>query len=224
MPAVLVVPNADKEVAIARKRMGLCHEFTEQQLRKAYMTGCRKLAPDKGGDAEAFIKLQRAHSLLLPLARRPETRVNMASALLTRNGHGQEGIAREGRNGPHNEDDGGRGNGDPSCTSAKKYKNVNEAYSAIHGDAMSRMRGHSDYMKRDVRAELRAPEKIPEARLHETFEKISASHPKGPLTVSTHVVKPLEASTSVGHPIHDETDDYGDGVWLTDLQTAYGPT
>ena len=60
-------------VVFARKRMGLRIGFTERELRKAYMTGCRKLAPDKGGDARAFIKLQRAHSILLPFAGRPET-------------------------------------------------------------------------------------------------------------------------------------------------------
>ena len=210
MPAVLVAPDADKDVAIARKRMGLRLGFTEQELRKAYMTGCRKLAPDKGGDAQAFIKLQRANAILLSYATRPETRVTMESAQLTRDGAGQEGIARDCKDTPP--------------TSGKKYKNVNEAYVAIHGDATKRMRGHADYMKRDVRAELRAPDKIPEARLHETFEKVSATRGPEPWTVSTHVVQPLEAMTTVGHPIHDEADDYGDGRWLTDLQTAYGPT
>ena len=210
MPSVLLAPDADKEAVIARKRMGLHPGFTERQLRKAYMTGCRKLAPDKGGDAQDFIKLQRAHSLLLPFAVRPETTVSMASAQLTRDGAGQGSIPRDSRDAP--------------VAPAKKYKSVNEAYTAIHGDATSRMRGHGDYMKRDVRAELRAPDKISQARLHETFEKVSASRIKTPLTVSTHVVQPLKATTSVGHPIHDETDDYGDGRWLTDLQTAYGPT
>ena len=211
MPSVLLAPDADKDVVVARKRMGLHPGFTQKQLRKAYMTGCRKLAPDKGGDAGAFIKLQRAHSILLPLARRAETRVSLESAQLTRDGAGQESIARSDR--------------DVSTPSAtKKYKNVNEAYHAIHGDATNRMRGHADYMKREVRAELRAPDKIPQAKLHETFEKVSASRSTTPLTVSTHVVKPLDAATSVGHPIHDETDDFGDGRWLTDLQTAYGPT
>ena len=209
MPSVLVKADVDKEAVIARKRMGLGPGFTERQLRKAYMTGCRKLAPDKGGDASAFIKLQRAHSLLLPFAVRPETTVSLASAQLTRDGTGQEGIARS--------------SGDASEPSKKKYKNVNEAFNAIHGDATSRMRGHADYMKQDVRKDFRAPEKIPQARLHETFEKVSASR-SAPWTVSTHVVRPLDAVTSVGHPIHDETDDYGDGRWLTDLQTAYGPT
>jgi hypothetical protein len=189
--------------------MGLRLDFTEKELRRAYMTGCRKLAPDKGGDADAFIMLQRSHSLLLPMATRPEVKVTMESAQLTRDGGGQESIERGPKNMP---------------STSKLYKNVNEAYGAIHGDASNRMRGYADYMKRDVRAELRAPDKIPENRLHATFEKISASRSSTLLTVSTHVVRPLDAATSVGHPIHDETDDFGDGRWLTDLQTAYGPT
>jgi len=203
-----------RDAGVARKQMGLQLGFSQQDLRKAYLRGCRKLAPDKGGDAESFDKLQRAYTTLLPLAMRPEIAVDMASARASR------GDASGSTSAAHH----GIGNGHERIAGhAKKFKTANEAYEAIHGDASKRMRGHQDYLRRDVRPELRAPDKIPEARLHETFDRVAAKRSETPWTVSTHVVKPLEADTSVGHPIHDDDDDYGDGVWLTDLQRAYGP-
>lgn len=198
MPSVTVTADADRKVHIARKKMGLPPNFTEKQLRRAYLTGCRKLAPDKGGDAAAFVELQSAHAILLPIAHRHQD--------------------------PSASKDTGENEGRaPQPSLPRKYKTANEAYAAIHGDAESRMRGYGDWLKREVRPELRPPDKIPEARLHETFDKIANSKRGAEWTVSTHVVQPLNASTSVGHPIHDDVEDFSDGRWMADLQNAYGP-
>lgn len=214
MPAFTVSQHSDRDVLVAQRMMGLDTGYTEADLRKAYKKGCKKLAPDKGGCASDFVKLQKAHALLIPFARRSEVHVTLETAQLTRDGAaGEESVSRGGE--AHQGASANQGN--------KKYKSVNEAYAAIHGNVEGRLRGHGDWLKRDVREDLRPPEKVPEARLHETFEKLSASRGTGPWTVSTHVVKPLDADTSVGYPIHDDAEDYSDGRWLADLQAAYGP-
>jgi curved DNA-binding protein CbpA len=181
------------------KQLGLEPGFTHEQLRRAYLRGSRKLSPDKGGDADKFIAMQKAHAFLLRLAAREE--VDLDAPLPERT--------------------------DPVPVrpdSKPRFKSANDAYLAENGDRIPMVRrGHGDYLKRDVNPDLRPPDRINAKRLNTEFERIAQARGATPLTVSTHVVAPVYASGSVGHPIIDDADDFTE-QGLADLQAAYGVT
>ena len=234
MPTRVIAPDADKKVRIAQRLMGLKPGFTERELRNAYLRGCRKLAPDKGGDAQSFIALQNAHAILLPHARRDDMGSSSSAqdtmdGMLDQRGERRNDqqasqgpvtpqMAQAARTAPEQLTTNTRGaDGQP------RFKDANTAYQALHGDEGPKLRGYGDWLKQDVRPELRPPEHISQARLHDTFENLANKRGDAPWTVSTNVVEPLHANTSVGHPIFDDAEDYSDGRWLADLQAAYGP-
>lgn len=191
------VDFVDEKTRRFTRMMGLDENFTRKQLRHAYMCGCRKLAPDKGGDEKKFRKLQEAYEYLSCRASRPNA--DIETTIQERNDHDNLLAAPQ---------------------TGRRHKDVNAAYAAMHGDSGPRLRGHGDWLKADVPANLRAPEKISEARLNDTFERIAHSNGRGPLAVSTHVVQPMCAQTSVGFDIEDNCDDFTIGH-LADLQRAY---
>ena len=180
------------------RMMGLEPGFTSDDLRKAYLCGCRKLAPDKGGDHRQFTVLQTANSVLKPYARRKEVEIEKA----VRSRADPRTLAS-----------------DPS--KGQRHKSANSAYMAMYGDKGPALRGHGDWLKQDVPPELRPPDSVSMSRLHETFEKLSTARGNGPTTVSTHVVQPIAAYSTIGHDINDAEDDFTIGA-LADLQRAYG--
>lgn len=182
------------------KMMGLGETFTRDQLRNAYTRGCRKLAPDKGGDARKFRKLQEAYEYLLGRATRPK--VDIEGTIEARELQNDEFRAAPQQNG------------------RPRHKDANAAYAALHGNGGPRLRGHGDWLKKDAPSNLRAPEKISESKLNDTFERIAHMNGRGPLAISTHVVRPMCAPSSLGYDIDDNCDDFTMGT-LPDLQRAY---
>lgn len=194
----------DGEILHSMRVMGLRHghaepEFTERDLRKAYLRSCKKLSPDKGGDAERFVALRNAYEHLKPYARRRADTAPTESGPPVYRGH----VPQVSQN-----------------STGPRHKNVEAAYAAMYGDRgpEARFAGRGDWLKQDVPTSERAPENVGMSRLHETFERVTQ---RGPTTVSTYVVEPSVAHTTVGHDIHDEgTDDFSIGT-LADLQYAY---
>ena len=193
----------DRMTKLCMKQLGLEAGFDQKQLKAAYLKGSLKLSPDRGGDANKFIALQKAHAHLIPLARRAE--VNLNAPLPERPARASL-VADGGKSGP-------------------RFKSVDDAFSTIHGDVSETIkRGHGEYLKKEVRPELRPPDKISPAHINTVFEKVSRAREPAPSTVSTHVVSPMEAQSTVAYPIYDDADDFGDGRSLADLQAAYGST
>lgn len=188
----------DRNIRRAVRMLGLRPDFTKEDLRRAYLRGARKLAPDKGGDERKFIALQDAYSLLKQYARRRE--VDVDTYLAER--------------------------AEPSSLAAapekgKRHKDVNSAYAALYGSDSPSLQGRGEWLRQEVPQNERPPERVSEARLNETFEAFNKARGRGPLAVSTHVVQPMFASSTVGYSIDDSCDDYTIGT-LPDLQLAYG--
>ena len=190
-------PQTDRFTRECMKQLGLEPGFTQDHLRRAYLRGSRKLSPDKGGDANKFIAMQRAHAFLVPLADREQ--VDLDAPLPERT--------------------------DPVRTETKpRFKSANDAFLAENGEHIPMAkRGHGDYLKRDVNPDLRPPDRINAKRLNTEFERIAEARGATPLTVSTHVVSAAFAAGSVGHPIIDDAEDFSE-QGLADLQAAYGVT
>lgn len=191
--------TVDRKVREYAKMMGIEASFTREQLRESYLRGCRKLAPDKkGGDTKRFLALQEAYAYLKRHVQRPE--VDLHSPIEERAAPTSLVAA-------------------PS--KGRRHKDVNSAYAALHGESGPLLRGHGDWLKSDIPNDQRPPDRINHARLNETFEKLAHARGRGPLAVSTHVVEPVCAQTSVGYDIEDASDDFTIGH-LADLQRAYG--
>ena len=180
------------------RMMGLQPGFTADQLRRAYLVGCRKLAPDKGGDHRRFTALQEAHGVLKRYAQREE--VDLANKIPAR--PMPESLTAAPTQGP-------------------RHKDANSAFAALYGNTGPTLRGHGDWLKQDVPSEHRPPDHVSAARLNETFERLAKARGRGPQAVSTHVVQPVAAFSSVGFDIDDSADDFTFGC-LADLQRAYG--
>lgn len=188
----------DRRVRECAKMMGLAPEFTQDELRKAYLRGCKKLAPDKGGDQARFLAMQDAYAFLKKYARRRE--VDLSGPIPQR----PEPVALT-----------------AAPEKGRRHKDVNAAFQALHGQDTPTLRGRGEWLRSDVPESQRPPERISESRLNETFESINRAQGRGPMAVSTHVVKPCCAFTTVGYDIEDSTDDFTIGN-LPDLQRAYG--
>lgn len=179
------------------KMLGLEQDFTPDQLRRRYLRGCRKLSPDKGGDPKLFNKLQEAYTFLRVHARRDEIDLNQplpprpAPTTLT-------AVPSQGR----------------------RYKTANDAYAAMYGSDGCTLRGHGDWLKGDVPLEQRPPDRVSESRLNDTFEVLNRSLGRGPQALSTHVVQPMVAHSTVGYDLNDSGEDYTVGH-LADLQRAF---
>jgi DnaJ-class molecular chaperone len=189
----------DRKVREYAKKMGLDATFTREQLRDSYLRGCRKLNPDKkGGDTQRFLALQEAYSYLKRHVHRPEVDLNRPIQERAEPGALVAAPAK-----------------------GRRHKDVNSAYAALHGDGGPSLRGHGDWLKSEIPDDQRPPDRINHSRLNETFEKIAHARGRGPLAVSTHVVQPVCAHTSVGYDIEDSSDDFTIGN-LADLQRAFG--
>lgn len=222
-------PDTDRYTRICMKQLGLEAGFTTKQLRTAFLRGSFKLSPDRGGDAAKFIALQKANAHLANYARREE--VDIANDLERALAERQSALAEvSGRkspgelSGPGGDSSQARKSEDAQ-TNRPRYKNVADAFSAVHGDQSELVkRGHGGYLQREVRSEFRPPDRIAPARLNSEFERINQARGAPPLTVSTHVVEPVCAQSTIAYPIYDDAEDFGDGRYLSDLQAAYGAT
>ena len=186
------------------KMMGLGPDFDTDQLRRSYLRGCKKLAPDKGGDTRKFQDLQRVHALLVPYARRvgsDQTTSDMQQCVSRLQVQHDRERTRE--------------------QPGKRYATANAAYEAIHGGSSSaRTRGHGQWLKSDVAPELRPPDRIPFKQLNSEFERIRQAA-NATTTVSTHVIAPMLAYGTVGSLIDDADEDFTSEHGV-DLQRAFG--
>lgn len=188
-----------RHVRESARMMGLEDDFDERDLRRAYLRGCKKLAPDKGGSKEKFQELQRAHAILRSHAVKAGCDGDSAALDQRVDDLKQTSL--------------------PDLP--RKYNSANAAYESMYGDPILRMHGYGEWLKQDVPDQLRPPERIAPNRLNETFERIQEKRQR--LVVSTHVVSPLMAHGTVGAPIEDNVEDFTDTAkGMLDLQRAYG--
>lgn len=191
-------------VAAYARMMGLREGFTRDELRRAYLRGCRKLAPDKGGDVRRFDMLQEANAVL---------------AMHARDGAREQRCddINNGRSDTPDRPDATQLTAAPAA--GRRHKSANDAYAALYGSSGPKLQGHGDWLKRDVPEEHRPPDKISPARLNETFERLASRRGYGPGAVSTHVI-PGAAQTTVAHALHDADEDFTLGA-LPDLRDAF---